>query len=61
MVRQVSVYCPECESRIVLNPHAELGQRFKCRWCETDLEVVSVDPLEIDWVDDWDDDDESDW
>jgi hypothetical protein len=37
-----------------------------CPHCEADLEVISVDPLEIDWFYDWsweedDEEEEDDW
>ncbi len=64
----VSGYCPECEERITLNPHARLGQKLTCPECEADLEVICVKPLEFDWAYDWSDedgdcdsDDDEDW
>jgi len=32
-----------------------LGQRLNCPYCDADLEVINVDPLELDWVYDWSD------
>lgn len=57
-----SAYCPDCDGKIVLNPHARVGQKLTCPHCETELEVISVDPLEFDWAYDWswDDDEEYD-
>ena len=58
------VYCPDCDERITFNPRAKLGLRFNCPECDAELEVISVDPLEIDWAYDysWDEDeDEEDW
>jgi alpha-aminoadipate carrier protein LysW len=56
------VYCPDCDEKIVLNPDVELGLRFVCPNCDVELEVISVDPLEIDWAydDSWDEDEEYD-
>jgi lysine biosynthesis protein LysW len=40
-----------------------MGQKFECPECGDALEVVSVDPLDVDypyddeWDDDWEDDD----
>jgi alpha-aminoadipate carrier protein LysW len=53
-----SAYCPDCDERIVLNPNPRVGKRITCPHCEADLEVIGVDPLELDWVYDWDEDDE---
>jgi len=62
-----SAYCPDCDGRIVLNPHANLGQKLTCPHCDAELEVISVNPLEFDWAYDWswdedeEDEDEDDW
>lgn len=59
-----STYCPDCDEKIILGPHVRLGQKLICSHCGADLEVIGVDPLELDWVDDWsyeDDEDEDDW
>lgn len=59
---RVYVYCPECDGRLVLNPHARLGQRLTCQHCDADLEVIGTDPVEVDWAYDWEyDDEEEDW
>jgi alpha-aminoadipate carrier protein LysW len=52
-----NAYCPECDSLVVLNPHASVGQQVTCPHCNADLEVISVDPPELDWAYDysWDD------
>jgi transcription initiation factor IIE alpha subunit len=58
------VYCLDCDERITFNPHVKLGMRFNCPECGSELEVISVDPLEIDWAYDysWDEDeDDEDW
>lgn len=52
-----TAFCPECEEKIVLNPHAKLGQTLICPGCEADLEVIGLDPLELDWAYDWSDED----
>ena len=51
-----TAFCPECEEKITLNPHARLGQTLICPGCEADLEVISIKPLEFDWAYDWSDD-----
>ena len=61
-----SAYCPDCDGKIVMNPTATLGQKLTCPHCDAELEVISVDPLEIDWVYDWsweedDDEEDDDW
>jgi lysine biosynthesis protein LysW len=55
-----STYCPDCGSKITLNPHPVLGKKLTCPECDTELEVISVDPLDLDWAYDysWDEDEE---
>lgn len=64
------VACPDCGQKIDLGSQPKLGQEVTCPYCEADLEVISLDPLELDWAyiepatdeDDWDDlDDWDDW
>lgn len=46
-----SVYCPDCDESINLrNPR--VGQKLFCPHCETEVEVISVDPLDLDWAHD---------
>lgn len=56
-------YCPECDEQITFNPHPRLGQKFSCPHCAADLEVIGLDPLELDWAYDWSDDgwEDEDW
>jgi alpha-aminoadipate carrier protein LysW len=53
------ILCPECEQRVVLR-QPKLGQHVVCQECGTELVVVNIKPLELDWADyedeDWDDD-----
>jgi DNA-directed RNA polymerase subunit RPC12/RpoP len=55
--------CPACDESIILNAEPKLDQKVRCPHCRTDLIVVEVEPVELDWddfEDDWDDDDD-DW
>lgn len=62
--------CPGCDQNIFLRKTPKLGDIVYCDNCEADLEVVSVDPIELDWPweedeyeddEDLDDEDEDDW
>ena len=44
----VDLACLECEALIRVNPRAREGQHIICPNCETLLEVVSQDPIELD-------------
>ena len=59
--------CPECGSEIRFRKAPYMGQVIVCGHCETELEVVSLNPVELDWAyesedflddDDWDEDEE---
>ncbi len=58
-------YCPDCDAKIAFNPVAKLGQKVTCPECSAELEVIGLDPLELDWVYDWewdeDEEDDDDW
>lgn len=47
--------CPDCDAKLVVNV-VRLGQKLTCPYCDTELEVIGVDPLELDWASDWSDD-----
>lgn len=59
-----SAYCPDCDEKIVLN-NPRIGQKLFCPNCDTEVEVIGIDPLDLDWAydmsyddDDWDDEEE---
>ncbi len=59
-----TTFCPDCDEEITLNAKVSLGYKFNCPHCDAELEVISVDPLEVDWVYDWswdDEEDEEEW
>ena len=48
----MAVVCPECDNPITVDPdEVEEGETVQCDECGTELEVVSVDPLELAPVD----------
>ena len=55
MGAKVTVYCPECEAILDLN-NPRMRQRIKCLRCGTELEVVWLDPVEVDNIYDDEDD-----
>ena len=55
-------YCPDCDGKIVFNAEPRVGTRLTCPHCDAELEVIDINPVELDWVyeesdEDWDDDD----
>jgi alpha-aminoadipate/glutamate carrier protein LysW len=48
----MAVICPECDNPIVVDvDEVEEGETVQCDECGMDLEIVSVDPLEVAAVD----------
>ena len=61
--------CPECEEKVYVDADSEQGDIVSCDECGADLEVVGLDPIELDVYegkdgyndyDDYDDDYEDD-
>lgn len=42
--------CPECSAVVDLGIHPSAGQRITCAACQTRLEVITAEPLELDWA-----------
>jgi alpha-aminoadipate carrier protein LysW len=40
--------CPECEAEIHVDEDVDKGEIINCEECETALEVVGLDPIELD-------------
>jgi alpha-aminoadipate/glutamate carrier protein LysW len=48
----MAVVCPECDNPIVVDvDEVEEGETIQCDECGLDLEVVSVEPLELAAID----------
>ena len=48
----MAVVCPECDNPIVVDvDEVEEGETVQCDECGLDLEIVSVDPLEVAAID----------
>jgi lysine biosynthesis protein LysW len=42
-------YCPDCDATLRLKT-VRLGQQITCRECGTILEIVELNPVELDWA-----------
>ena len=47
-------YCPECDAVISIDNPRD-GAQIKCPECGVELEIVSSDPFEVDFTQDWQD------
>ncbi len=64
-------FCLDCEYKINLGAHPAEGQKVTCSNCGAELEIISSEPLELDWAylepaeseEDWywDEDWDEDW
>ena len=55
--------CPECDEEVYVDADSEQGDTVSCDECGVDLEIVGLDPIELDLYvggDDFDDDEEDD-
>ena len=52
--------CPECEADVHVDTDADKGDTVACEECGTELEVVGLDPVELDIVEEPDTDDDDD-
>ncbi len=64
--RRLKTRCPECLAAIWLKESVEMWDPVTCPECHTALEVVSLRPLTLDYLDDWGEDvdeelDEEEW
>ena len=44
--------CPECDVEIHVDDDVDKGEIIYCEECESSLEVVGLDPIELDLADD---------
>lgn len=45
--------CPDCEGDVLLKPDAATNDIIECEDCGSDLEIVGLDPIELDIVEDF--------
>ncbi|MEP7337545.1 MAG: lysine biosynthesis protein LysW [Acidobacteriota bacterium] len=50
--------CPECEAEIHVDEDVDKGEVLHCVECEVKLEVVGLDPIELDLATDAGEDDD---
>jgi hypothetical protein len=62
-IGQVVIECIECGVKSTFKGQLSLGQEVMCPECATWMEVVSLDPIEVDWIyeEPESDDDDEDW
>jgi alpha-aminoadipate carrier protein LysW len=62
-VKTLAARCPDCDEIIRPRSNPRIGQKLSCSVCDAELEVVGINPLELEWAidDDYDDDDDDDW
>lgn len=44
-----SAECPQCGNDVPVGSQPKLGKVVVCKECGADLEIVWLDPLELDW------------
>jgi lysine biosynthesis protein LysW len=57
----VKAECPSCGADVSIFTKPKMGQRVKCNSCESDLEVIWLEPVELDWLlEDYDEEEDDD-
>ena len=46
----ITVFCIDCENPIKLESRPAEGELIVCSSCGTELEVIGVEPVELDWA-----------
>jgi lysine biosynthesis protein LysW len=41
--------CPSCGASVAVKGAPKIGMKVTCKSCDTEAEVVWLDPLELDW------------
>jgi len=47
---KIEIECVNCGEQIFLSGKVELGQVVKCVECGTPMEILSLNPVEVDWA-----------
>jgi lysine biosynthesis protein LysW len=45
----VKADCPSCGANVYVGSKPKLGQHIMCFACKTELEIVWLEPVELDW------------
>jgi lysine biosynthesis protein LysW len=49
IVKNRTAYCPSCGERPIVERNLKIGQIIRCYYCQSDLEVLKLDPVVLDW------------
>lgn len=52
-----TAFCPECDAELHIDEDTDKGEVIVCADCDTRLEVVGLDPVEVDLAPDDEEDD----
>ncbi|HEV2763253.1 MAG TPA: hypothetical protein VGV38_09795 [Pyrinomonadaceae bacterium] len=52
--------CPDCEADVHVDTDADKGDTISCDECGTELEIVGLDPVELDIVEEENEEDDAD-
>jgi hypothetical protein len=47
---RIRTFCLDCERSMELNANIKVGQRIRCPHCRVELEIINLEPLELDWI-----------
>ncbi len=52
----ITADCPSCGAKVRMQVKPKMGQKTTCLMCKAELEVVWLEPVELDWPYDEDED-----
>lgn len=44
------IFCLDCECEVTLEVMPQIGDRIVCPLCESKMEVIGAEPLQLDWT-----------
>ncbi len=47
----IEIECPTCESKIIIQKKLHVGDRIECKECGEILQILSTNPIEVDYWD----------
>jgi len=53
--------CPSCGTQVTLSNNIRIGQHIMCGKCREVLEIIWLEPVELDWPFEADEDDDEDF
>ena len=47
---QILIACVDCRETVILSGDVRIGQQVICPSCLAQMEVIALEPMEVDWL-----------